>query len=319
MKTIKTHEKIVELVLESLKKDVIPWEKGWSGSSLCFNPITGSRYRGVNFFVLRMVSDLEKYDDPRWMTFNQIKSHGYFLKNAKGKGVPIVYWSAYDNKEKKMISSEEASIYIKDDPDRVRYVAKTYTVFNASHIDGIEPYPERDHTVTNNQIYLFLKNYLENEGIHLLHGGDSAYYQPELDQIRLPEPDSFKNLDYYLDTMAHEISHSTGHPSRLNRPQLKDYHCSIEERSREELRAEIGSAFINFELGLEPSEERVERHQAYIQNWISVIEKNPDELIRAIRDAEKIQDYVYEKGNVELYIDRAQPIVEEAEEKEVTL
>lgn len=317
MKKIKTHDKIVELVLDSLKKEIIPWEKGWYGDPLCYNPMTGTCYRGVNYFMLRMISDIEKYEDPRWMTFNQIKKANFHLENAKGKGVPIVFWAAFNKEDKTEIKNSWAAARMaKEDPESIYFVARTYTVFNASLVKGIEPYSHRE-SVNDDQISLFLKDYIRSEGITLLHGGDEAYYQYGEDAIRLPHPDAFTDRGYYLDTLAHEISHSTGHQKRLDRrDQMIRYHFDDLERAKEELRAELGSMFINSELGIPPSEERIERHQAYIQSWISLIEEKPYELIQAIRDAEKIQSYVYEHGHVDLYIDRPEPkLLSEKSEK----
>lgn len=103
MKKTKTKEELIRMYIDSLKEGTIPWRKRWI-NSLNINGITGNEYKGVNQLFLNSVSYARKYTDNRWYTFVQIKNNGWKLNNAKGKGVPIEFWSVYDKKIKLILT-----------------------------------------------------------------------------------------------------------------------------------------------------------------------------------------------------------------------
>lgn len=301
MKSVsKTRDYIINEFLDSLKRDEIPWERGWKQIHHV-NAVSNYKYKGINRFILSYVSASLKYNDPRWITFNQVKENNWKLKDAKGKGVPIEFWSPYDTETKKKLTNDEAEEMLKDDStrDRVKFICKVYYVFNASLVDGMPPYEQEEIEITNTAIQDFLSNYIENEKILILFANE-AYYEPKKDEIYMPPRSSFKKESYYFDTFFHEIAHSTGSKKRLNRD-LSGVFGST-NYAKEELRAEIASSFITAELGLEISDENMNRHKAYIQSWISVLEKNPNELFKAIQDADLITNYIKEKGDFEFIL-----------------
>ena len=97
------------------------------------------------------------------------------------------------------------------------------------------------------------------------------------------------------------MCHATGHNTRLNRNLLNEF--GSEEYAREEMRAEISSSMLSAELGIPVSEANTENHLSYVQSWITVLKNDPNELFRAIKDAEGIIDYVEEKGEINKEID----------------
>lgn len=300
MKMSKTREILIEEFLKSLKEDEIPWERGWTIRNPC-NAKSNNMYHGVNKVILSYISSINEYDDHRFMTFNQIKEAGYKLKDAKGKGIPIEFWSYYDIETKKTISIDEAEELKEEDPERVKPMVKVYYVFNAKYIEGLEPLEKEEISFKQQKALDFIDNYLEEENIELLHGGNEAAYMPNKDIIIFPDNSRFENEDYYISTLLHEIGHSTGHKTRLNRKLFGDK--KTKEYAREELRAEISSSFLAAELDLQMSKEHIENHKAYIQGWISMLENDPNELFRAINDADKIVDYVKDKGDFEKILD----------------
>lgn len=297
-KLTKTREFLVNEFVKALKEERIPWERGWRNSQN-MNAISNYKYHGINNFILTLVSQQRGYEDPRWITFKQVSDNNWKLIDAKGKGVPIEFWSPYDTKEKKKISIEEAIEIKKEEPERIKNICQTYYVFNASLVDGIPPYQKGTLNISHNDISEFLANYLESENIQLFYRGDEAYYSLTDDAIVMPSFENFKSESIFFDTLAHEIAHSTGHPNRLHRD-LSGVFGSI-NYAKEELRAEISSAFLNAELSIPLSQENVDRHKAYIQSWIEVLEKDPRELFKAITDAETIVNYICEKGDYEFY------------------
>ena len=119
-----------------------------------------------------------------------------------------------------------------------------------------------------------------------------AYYSPTEDKIMLPPRDHFKSQEAFLAVTLHEMSHSTGHPDRLNRSLNNKF--GTPEYAKEELNAEFGSAFLQMDLGIQLSDEAVNDHAAYLQSWISVLENDPNELFRAVHNASEISDYLIE-------------------------
>ena len=183
-----------------------------------------------------------------------------------------------------------------EDISQLSLYCKTSFVFNAKFIQGIPPL---ENKFTNNYIYSspFIQNLIKNLGVEYKEFGDKAYYSPKKDMVVIPEHSLFKsNYSYYV-TQLHELSHSTGHENRLNRSM--DNAFGSPEYAKEELRAEIASSFLAQELDIQCKDEYLNNHKAYIQDWIEILENNPDELFKAIKDAEKIQDYALKVGEWE--------------------
>ena len=106
MKVSKTREELVKMYIDSLKEGDIPWRQRWT-TSLNINGVSNIEYKGINQLLLSLVTYNNKYNDNRWLTFKQIKDKGYKLKDGKGKGVPIEFWSVYDIENKRRINLNE--------------------------------------------------------------------------------------------------------------------------------------------------------------------------------------------------------------------
>ncbi len=298
-KLTKTRQLILDEFIKCLEEDDIMWHKTWKVVNP-MNALSRHTYQGINNLLLSYISQVRNYKDPRWITFNQVKTNGWKLNNAKGQGVPIEYWSLYDTEEKRILTQQEAKPILETEPERIRYIAKTYIVFNASLVEGISPFIEESKQIENEHIMEFFNSYLEAENITLEHAGNSACYIPSLDTIKMPLFEMFQSEMEYYDALAHEIAHSTGNEKRLNRDLSGCF--GSENYAREELRAEISSAFLNAELGIPPSQKRMNNHKAYIQGWIKTLKEHPNELFKAIQDAETIKDYILEKGDLEFIV-----------------
>jgi len=124
------------------------------------------------------------------------------------------------------------------------------------------------------------------------HGFDSAYYMPRLDRVCMPDLSSFTGSEEYYSTLFHELVHATGHESRLNRPTLKDaLKYGDTNYSKEELTAEIGTAFLCNHLGI--STPSVHDNQAaYIAGWLSVLKKEKSFVWEASTDAQAAYSYL---------------------------
>ena len=264
----KTREELVKMYVDSLKEGNIPWRQRWV-SSLNINGLTHQEYRGVNQLLLSFVTYKEKYNDNRWMTYKQIIDKGYKLKEAKGKGVPVEFWSAYDIKNKQKISISDYENIIRNKPE----IKDDYKLFCNKDIPS----------------NVFIQRVIKGLGVKYKEEGSRAYYSPQDDLVVIPSSTKFYDKYSYYATQLHELCHATGHPKRMNRDQSnknkKDY-------AREELVAEISSSFLMGKLEIEPAELDYNNHKAYIQSWISILEDKPQELFKAINESNKVYEFI---------------------------
>ena len=184
----------------------------------------------------------------------------------------------------------------KDDymDENVIALRKYYCVFNGDVIEGI---PERekhevDQSGKNSRAEGILQYWNDNEA-KIIYGGSEAFYRPSTDKIHLPERNDFVDMPEFYSTALHEVGHSTGHETRLNRDLSGGF--GSDKYAEEELRAEIASMFIEQDLEIETSEKHIENNSAYIQAWHDKIKEDPNILFRAIADAEKICKFVMAK------------------------
>lgn len=304
----KLRQIIAQDFLNALKQEKLPWSACWQ-QNRPMNPTTGKLYRGVNALQLSLHSDALGYTDPRWCTFNQAQEKGWRIRKG-AKSCQVEYWAYYDLKKTKLLSWPEVWKLLKTDPDYVSNLqlrCRTYCVFNAEQIDGIPPLKQKHTNI--GAIREQRDELIRNMGIRYRVQGNEAYYSLREDTVTLPPEASFDDEYSYMATMLHECGHATGHPARLDRDLSGSF--GSESYAREELRAEIASAFTAQVLGLKLTSQQLQgqmqRHIAYVQSWIQTLEDDPGELFRAIKDAEKISDYLIEKGGFEKVLEAARP------------
>lgn len=301
----KLREKMAESFLASLNEGKIPWKACWQMSKP-INATTGKQYRGINAAMLSYYAEEQGFQDSRWCTYNQAQKRGWQVRKG-AKGCPVEYWAYFDSFQKKLLPWDEAAKLLKDTEYADKYLqlrSRVSMVFNA---DQIEMIPEQTNVpgVNIDDIRGQRDTLLRNMGLSYQEGGNQAYYSPTQDKVILPPEKSFFDAYSYIGTFLHECGHATGHPSRLNRDLSGGF--GSENYAKEELRAEIASAFTAQAIGLHLTDEQLQNHmdlhKAYIQSWATVLRDAPGELFRAIKDAEKISDYLIEKGGFALALE----------------
>ena len=290
----KARDNLVKMYLESLEEDKIPWEQPWTVDAPK-NAVSDNKYNGINNLILSYVANKRGYKDNRWCTFKQMKkNHWHFKENAKGQGVWIEFWSKYNIKTKKIILFSEYEKLISNNPelaDDYKTICKNQVVFNADLIDGIPKEVIKSEAINQSK---YITNIIKNIAVSYKEEGNEAYYNPKLDEIHIPKSSQFKDEYSYYATQLHELSHATGHPSRLNRDIINTF--VSEEYAKEELRAEISSSFMMQKLKLNYDESHYNEHKSYIRNWIDILKNQPTELFKAIKDADKIVNYLDKNG-----------------------
>ncbi len=276
-------QKMAQEIIESLENGTAPWIKPWTPeqSAVPHNPVTGTRYKGINFLYLSM----QGKPDPRWVTFRQAQKNGWQIKRGS-KGRTVQFWQF--EKDQKTINAKGETVTQRVKLERP--LLRHYYVFNASDVEGIpELAPKSNNEWERHDL---AENILQRSGAAINHiKGDKAAYYPLTDSITLPERDQFGTPDKYYATALHELGHWTGHESRLNRPLSSVF--GSHDYAREELRAEMASYMVGMQLGIghDPGQ-----HIAYINNWVKDLKDHPTEIFKACANAEKIQSYILDFG-----------------------
>lgn len=290
-------------ILESDKP--MQWVQGWanSGFSRPYNGGSNRAYNGLNRFILAFEAMERGWTDPRFFTFKQASDEGYSVKKGE-KSTRVEYWAVWDNVEKKSISISEYRKILKSDldEDRYRLYSKAAYVFNAHQLNNIElmPVVTPQHDFQENRLAEEVLSCLsQNMDVPIHYGGDRAYYSPTGDYVQMPQREAFFTAEDYYSTLGHELSHATGAASRLNRP-MDSLYANAESYALEELRAEIASTYFCAELGVNISDKALESHQAYVASWLKAIKEDHNALFSALKDADKIADYMMEQGRLEL-------------------
>lgn len=288
------HERVAEEVIKALQEGTAPWIKPWVPGQVPDTPInavTGKPYRGWNRVFLSMVG----YSDPRWCTYKQAQQLGAQVKKGS-TGTAVQYWKF---EEERLIKDDQNKPILKDGKKQYETVQLDKpsvfyaTVFHASQIEGLPPLPPRAPKPEWER-HEESEKILKQSGAQIFHDQNNrAFYRPSSDDIHLPDRGQFESADSYYATALHELGHWTGHPSRLNRDIQNPF--GSEKYAREELRAELASYMIGTDLGIghDPGQ-----HHSYIDSWISVLKRDPMEIIRASRDAERIKDYLMAREQI---------------------
>ena len=311
MKPNKLREEMSQRFLESLNEGQIPWYACWQ-EDRPRNALNDKPYRGVNAMYLSYVAREKGYADPRWCTYRQAQEQGWQVRKGE-KSALIEYWAYFDTKTKKMLSwSEVRKLYQEDREYFDKYLqlrSRCYNVFNAQQMDGI---PERKaHGTDIGALRAQRDTLVQNMGYtYREEPGSGAFYRESTDTVTLPPEETFVDTYGYMATFLHESAHASGHESRLNRDLSGSF--GSEAYAREELRAEIASAFTAQAIGLRLTPEQLEyqtrQHCAYVQSWSAALKDAPEELYRAIRAAEQISDYLLEQGGFQQLQTRQEPV-----------
>lgn len=274
-------------ITEQLEKGTIPWKKPWTGGDVyAYSAISGKPYSFLNQFLL-------DFTPGKWWTWNQIKAAGGSVRKGEHSRIICFCTQGYSRKETDPDTGEEKTVWISYEVPALRY----YRVWHESQIDGI-PQSYLDKLPTPDPVKIpdadeIISGYTSNQGIALRNVyGTRAYYSPSSDRITLPLVEQFAEISEYYSTAFHEMTHSTGHESRLNRLH-KVAAFGDEEYSQEELTAELGSAFLCRILGIDNSA-TADNSAAYIAGWLKALQDDPRMLTSAASRAGKAVDFILE-------------------------
>jgi antirestriction protein ArdC len=276
---MKVEEIITQRIIDKLEHGTIPWRKPWAGGGMPKNYISRKEYRGINPFMLGSAG----YAYPYFLTFLQAKQLGGNIKKGS-KGMPVVLF--------KFVEKEN-----EDKPEKPEKfpVLRYYTVFNIEQTEGID-YSEtiaESPTLDDfqaiqeaDQIIQNMPNRQERQEIE-----NRAYYSPTRDVVNMPKREMFESELAYYSTFFHELTHSTGHRSRLNRKTMAGLNAfGNHDYSKEELCAEMGAAMLCGHVGIENG--TIDNSAAYIAGWLKALRSDKRFVIQAAGYAQKAIDFI---------------------------
>ena len=286
------HEQITNRIIEAIEKGAgtfkLPWHRPAGSITRPTNIQSKKAYRGINVVTLWVEAQLRGFGAPVWGTYKQFQEAGCQVRKGE-KASMIVFYKEIE------FERDVADGNADDERTTSAWLARGYHVFNAEQCDGYQP-PDAPPVATierNSQVESFIKN----TGIAVRWGGHSAYYRPSEDCIQMPDAGLFIGTDTssateaLYATLLHESIHASGHKSRLDRNFSR--HFGTQERSAEELVAELGSAFLCADLCVTPHLR--DDHAHYIGHWLEIMKGNKKAIFTAAAAANRAVEYLHGK------------------------
>lgn len=278
------YQEVTDRIIAELEQGRFPWVQPWGGASASLglpqNAATARRYSGINVLVLWGAVIEKGYRGQNWLTFRQALTLGGCVRKGE-KGTTVFYADRFIPK-----GEIERATKTGDDPNAVPFL-KRFTVFNVDQCDGlpetafagIAPLPECEQIPQAEDL-------IKRTGADFRIGGNRAFYQTVGDFIQVPpQPSFFQQIDYYR-TCFHELGHWTGAKHRLARDHSGRF--GSHPYAREELVAEMSSAFVCAALGITPTV----RHADYLASWLEVLKADNHAIFRAASQASKAADFI---------------------------
>jgi antirestriction protein ArdC len=283
------YAEVTNRIIEQLENGVVPWQSPYfSKVGFPRNFASGKPYHGINVFLLGSL----RYTSPYFLTFLQAKELGGNVRKGE-KGSLVIKYGTYTKEIEGAAGAHNAE-------ERRKYL-KGYTVFHASQIEGIS-FPQLDATPELPATAACDRARAKVAGMpnppKLAEGSAVPCYRRKTDSVHMPERRFFTSEEAYYSTLFHELSHATGHESRLARASLlenKGIDAEGEARkvyAEEELVAEMGASFLCAHAGIIEAE--LPNSAAYLQGWIDALKSKDAKgwVIRAASQAQKAADFI---------------------------
>ncbi len=272
------YQTVTDRIISLLEQGTVPWRKPWATvNGMPKNLITGKEYRGVNIFLL----GCQQYSSPYWLTYKQAQEKQGNIRKGE-KSSMVVFW--------KLLAKENSGQ--NDKAIGKIPLLKYYSLFNLEQTEGI-PSPVFDVPVfpftpieKAERIVQGMQNRPE-----IIYGGNRASYTPASDTIRMPYQERFEKSEEVYSVLYHELSHSTGHKSRLARKEVMETNAfGSESYASEELVAELASSMLCGVAGI--SNQTIDLAASYLDGWLSVLKKDKKLIVVAAAQAQKAADYI---------------------------
>jgi len=280
------YSRVTNRIVEQLEQGIRPWMQPWNAEHAAgriTRPLrsNGQPYKGINILQLWASAEIAGYACPIWLTFQQAKELGGHVKKGE-HGSPVVYASTFTRKDQAEDGQETE--------EEIPFL-KEYTVFNVEQCEELPPhfYALAEPPKEKIERIERAERFFAATGAKIEYSGNRACYLIEADYVRMPPFETFRDSESHAATVAHELTHWTRHPSRLDRD-LGRKRFGDEGYAMEELVAELGSAFLCADLQITP--EIREDHASYIQNWLQVLKDDKRAVFSGASHASKAGDFL---------------------------
>lgn len=312
-------KKFVEKIVKSLEEGYDVWRANWKPVNLKpQNPISNVTYKGINRLKLAIISEENGYNDPRWVTFKQAFENEYKLKENQE---PVVCEKWIWEKKVPVMDKESGKQLIDENGNKMFKIKKLdrplCTFFKLYNAKQFENFPELDFSYPmenwkdddiQKEILNIADDFINSSEcpIHEINSETNCYI-PSIDSIKVMPRKHFNSAEAFLGTLLHEMVHSTGHESRLNRVFKGGY--GSRNYAIEELTAELATTFLEADLGINLDFDNKE-HINYIGSWIECLKENPNILYDVCKNATIASEFLIENYNKELEIKRENELEE---------
>ena len=273
------YQTVTDNIIAALEAGVKPWYCPWqrvSGmSGLPSNYATGVAYSGMNIMLLWSSASKQGFSDSRWLTYKQAQSVGGQVRTRE-RGTTAIFYTTLEKE---------------NDAGEIDHIPmlKTFTVFNVQQIGGL---PLTKVTVSPEARFAPLpqaENLFRKSGANIIEKGQNAFFSPSTDEVWLPERHLFADAANFYATGLHELVHWSGGKKRLNREMKGKFGNA--DYAEEELVAELGSAFLMADLGIEGEVQ----HESYIASWLKALKNDKRYIFKAASAASKAHRYLMDK------------------------
>jgi antirestriction protein ArdC len=273
---------VTDKIIDQLHKGIVPWRQPWKDSGIPRNLVSNRPYRGINVMLLSFLG----YEQNYFLTYKQLKDIGGSLKQGE-KGHMVVYWNFF---EKQIEKVSEGS-----NPKKIPNL-RYYTVYNISQCIGVQGNIPPFETIEVEPIMACEKILAEMPKKPVIQYKEQrAWYNPVSDLVNMPKAKTFVSMESYYATLFHELVHSTGHISRLDRKDLLQMsELGSDAYSHEELVAEIGTCYLQSFAGVTGY---FEESVGYIQGWLKRLQNDRRFIFSAANHAQKATDFILGTGN----------------------
>lgn len=263
-------EMVNSMIIDKLKQGVNPWRKPWTcdGDCCAKNYVSNKAYSGINAVIL---------DAGYYMTFKEVTERGGKVKKG-AKAYPIIFTSKKRYYYTEESTNAETGEVVKETKYRDGFILRYYNVFRLEDTEGVKPIKNRiieeAPVKTNEEIDAIIQDYAKRSKLRLnITKSDRAYYAPLLHSVTVPQRNQFSCDSEYYSTLFHELTHSTGHSTLLNRFSAEDGGFGSKSYSFEELVAEVGASYCCNYTGIADNSSN-ENSVAYLKGWAERLENN---------------------------------------------
>lgn len=284
------YQHVTNKIIEELKGGRVPWQKPWHGVGGEF----GGAYNKASKKPYSFLNQMMLGQGGAWASFKQWDTLGGTVNKGE-KSSMVVFWKPLQKTD----SNGNYIINERTGKPELIFMLRYYNVFHESQVSGIAP----DKVVVTDTPTLapidhaeqVVREYAERTGLKIsVVKSNKACYYPVMDSVQVPILGQYDNSNEYYNTLFHELVHSTGHASRLNRFKEEKGNTVFgsEPYSKEELVAEMGSAMSIARLGID-TEKTFKNSTAYLQSWIAKLANDTRLIVTASSRAEKATKFIF--------------------------